>query len=295
MQIRFYYTRENKKTGKFELGLIMDLCCSNLAESIKSRRRKSEYFGKKELKEFLATLLPFFAKMQRKGFLHRDIKPDNILLFKNSFNKIEYKVADFGFSIMLNAYSTLNIAGTMEYVSPKLMVKFKDNKLVVPGHNFKDDVYSFGKTLYEFVTLESSGPVDPRKLLQCSNRYGSEYCGLLSLMLREVEIERPDFIYLESYATHKELINENASEISKNNYLSISTVNGVNSDRRLSLSKAEKNRSKSKQKNHDLIKTRRKEFEIDSDLKLEYVPPSKINLKASMAEDDTRRKVVAYG
>lgn len=77
-----------------------------------------------------------------------------------------------------------------------MLVKFKDNKVVVPGHNFKDDVYSFGKTLYEYMTLEINTNVDQKKIIDASNRYGIEYVGLLNLMLREVETERPDFIYL---------------------------------------------------------------------------------------------------
>lgn len=83
--------------------------------------------------------------MQRKGYLHRDIKPDNILLSR--VHKSQYKIVDFGFAIKMNHYSTLNVAGTMEYVSPKLRVKFKDNKIMVAGHNYKDDVYSLGKTI----------------------------------------------------------------------------------------------------------------------------------------------------
>jgi hypothetical protein len=44
------------------------------------------------------------------------------------------------------------------------------------------------------------------KGLECSNRYGAEYWGLNSLMIKTEEAERPDFIYLESYAVRKQLI-----------------------------------------------------------------------------------------
>ena len=93
-------------------------------------------------------MITFFAKMQRKNFVHRDIKPDNILVVKNQQNFMSFKIADFGFAIKLNKYSSQNIAGTMEYASPKLYEKFKDVKKTVEGHTFKDDVYSLGKTLF---------------------------------------------------------------------------------------------------------------------------------------------------
>lgn len=125
-------------------------------------------------------------------------------------------------------------------------MKFKDNKVIVPGHNYKDDVYSLGKTIYELMVLEVNSPFDQLRLMQCASRYGPEYCGLVSLMLKETEIERPDFIYLERYATKMDLINEGASEITKNNFLSISTVNGSKSKEKVSLSKGEQSKSKSK-------------------------------------------------
>jgi hypothetical protein len=47
----------------------------------------------------------------------------------------------------MNYYSKKNIAGTMEYASPKLYEKFKNIERFVPGNNYKDDVFSLGKTI----------------------------------------------------------------------------------------------------------------------------------------------------
>lgn len=93
--------------------------------------------------------------MQLRGYIHRDIKPENILLVKDRTN--EYKIADFGFAIKENFYSASNIAGTKEYVSPKLLVKFNDPQRVIPGNNFKDDVFSLGRTILEMMLLEVGG------------------------------------------------------------------------------------------------------------------------------------------
>lgn len=49
--------------------------------------------------------------MQKRGYIHRDIKPDNILV--NRGKEIDYRVADFGFAIKINNYSGRNVAGTM--------------------------------------------------------------------------------------------------------------------------------------------------------------------------------------
>ena len=111
-------------------------------------------------------MIPFFAKMQRRNFVHRDIKPDNVLIAKSKNKTYSYKMADFGFAVRLSKYSSQNIAGTMEYASPKLLEKFTDSKITVPGHTFKDDVYSLGKTIFEFMTLELNGSLNPKKTQQ---------------------------------------------------------------------------------------------------------------------------------
>lgn len=126
----------------------MDLAERTLSDEIKSRKIQNNYFKKEEIKNFLRNTIPIMSKMQKAGYMHRDIKPDNLM-----FRKGKFGIIDFGFGVKYNEYSDRNIAGTREYVSPKLLVKFKDSRRSVKGHTIQDDVFSFGKILYEMMTL----------------------------------------------------------------------------------------------------------------------------------------------
>jgi serine/threonine protein kinase len=44
------------------------------------RKKKEKYYRLEEVEEMMGGLAVFFAGLQRKGYLHRDIKPDNILI-----------------------------------------------------------------------------------------------------------------------------------------------------------------------------------------------------------------------
>jgi serine/threonine protein kinase len=91
--------------------MVMDLCGTNLAEDIRARAKKCYYYSGSEVRQFLSSLIGCFANLQMKGYVHRDIKPDNILLIRD--RPLDFKIVDFGFAVKINRYSTLNIAGTM--------------------------------------------------------------------------------------------------------------------------------------------------------------------------------------
>ncbi|MBQ2766417.1 MAG: Stk1 family PASTA domain-containing Ser/Thr kinase [Clostridia bacterium] len=79
----------------------------------------------------------------QKGVVHRDIKPQNIMMLKNG----SIKVADFGIAKLHNAETvtmTDKAIGTVFYISPEQASGKKIDR--------RSDIYSLGVTMYEMAT-----------------------------------------------------------------------------------------------------------------------------------------------
>ena len=110
----------------------------------------SEYCSKRKLlrpKQALKIVLSVSEALNyahRNGVVHRDIKPDNIILLEN--NRV--KVADFGIARVMTASKTQTgvILGTPNYMSPEQVAGSK-----VDG---RSDLFSLGVVLYELLAGE---------------------------------------------------------------------------------------------------------------------------------------------
>ena len=108
-----------------------------------------EYIGQqgqlswKETVYFLAQILRALQHAHDKGIVHRDVKPQNILLLENG----TIKVTDFGIARMAHSETSTaagSAVGSVHYISP-------EQAKGEPTDN-KADIYSVGVVLYEMLT-----------------------------------------------------------------------------------------------------------------------------------------------
>lgn len=92
--------------------------------------------------DLILQLIRAVAYVHRKGYIHRDIAMNNILVTESGV----LKLIDFGLTVHQNSSVTRGKAGTPSYMAPELIRKSR--------HSVQTDIYSLGVVMYELVTHE---------------------------------------------------------------------------------------------------------------------------------------------
>ena len=203
---------EIKKFDKTTFGVyvLMDLAIVDWEKEILYRKSKGKFYTEEELIKIIKELIFTFSELQKNNISHRDIKPQNILLFPNK----KLRVADFGEAktFMQNKVETIKqtIRGTELYMSP-ILFNALQNKKKVPKYTeynaFKSDVFSLGLCFLLASTLNFNALCDLREVSEMrimkiiitkylKNKYSNKFIEFLFLMLEIDEHNRLDFIEL---------------------------------------------------------------------------------------------------
>jgi serine/threonine protein kinase len=126
-------------------------------ESLGQRLQRESRIPEKEAIRLIAQVAQGLYRAHKEKLIHRDVKPDNILITRDG----QAKLTDLGLvkevETDLNLTRTGRGLGTPHFMAPE---QFKNAKNADP----RCDIYSLGATLYMMVTgempFQSSGPLD---------------------------------------------------------------------------------------------------------------------------------------
>ena len=206
----------------YALYVLMELSHGDWDKEIKMHIMKKKFYLESELINILRQLTGALLFMQKKlKISHRDIKPQNVLLFGNGL----YKIADFGEAKETKSSKQLNtLRGTELYMSPALYSGLKNDKNDVNHDPYKSDVFSLGfcffyastlnfNVLYQVRDIYNSNRMNENIEQQLKNKYSPTFISILSHMMEVDESERFDFPTLvnfidENYDENGNLKNE---------------------------------------------------------------------------------------
>ena len=177
---------------------------------------------------------------QSEKISHRDIKPQNVLLFEDGI----YKIADFGEAKEAKISKQVNtLRGTELYMSPALYSGLKNERNDVNHDPYKSDVFSLGfcflyaavldlELLYQLRDINNSKKLNEILQKQLKGEYSQTFINVLSHMMEIEESERFDFLQLVNFVNENYDKEGNLINVEKDNSEKKSEINLRDTDRK---------------------------------------------------------------
>ena len=134
----------------YSISVLMELAISDWNNEIIKRSDNNDYYKEKELICILKQLINGLLFLRNNKIAHRDIKPQNILVFPNNI----FKLADFGEAKNINnVVSMRTLKGCELYMSPTLYWGLLRGKKNIVHNIYKSDIFSLGYCFLYAITL----------------------------------------------------------------------------------------------------------------------------------------------
>ncbi|ETE67276.1 Serine/threonine-protein kinase 32A, partial [Ophiophagus hannah] len=123
-----------------DMFMVVDLL---LGGDLRYHLQQNVRFEEETVKLFICELALALDYLQSRNIIHRDIKPDNVLLDEQG----HVHVTDFNIAtVITNDTQVTNIAGTKPYMAPEMFTATKTS-----GYSYAVDWWSLGITAYELL------------------------------------------------------------------------------------------------------------------------------------------------
>ena len=198
-------------SNTFSISVLMDLGETDWEIEINEHFYKNKYYTENELMSILKQLVSGLVYLQKeKKIAHRDVKPENVIIFKNNI----YKLGDFGEAKGTKRADKLStLRGTDTYMSPILYKGLKMAKEDVVHDLYKSDVFSLGYSILYAVSLNHDIINEIRDLEKMDDitkilfkrmkpRYSEKFINIILKMINPEETKRIDFIALDKLINH---------------------------------------------------------------------------------------------
>uniref|UniRef100_A0A8C1VVM8 Serine/threonine kinase 32A n=1 Tax=Cyprinus carpio TaxID=7962 RepID=A0A8C1VVM8_CYPCA len=136
--VNFWYSFQDEE----DMCMVVDLL---LGGDLRYHLQQNVHFTESTVKHYVCEIALALHYLRNKRIIHRDIKPDNILLDEHGHAHLtDFNIA----AIVKEDLKATSIAGTKPYMAPEL---FQSLEGTHPGYSFAVDWWSLGITAYELL------------------------------------------------------------------------------------------------------------------------------------------------